>query len=87
MKTNKLVAYLSKDSYNRVLTYYDHAIHNHRGTSKTTFTNTVRKVIQDITTGSIETLFRIVDENGGFTIIPEMHLPFLTDRQRERASY
>ena len=23
------------------------------------------------------------DENGGFTIIPEMHLPFLTDRQRE----
>ena len=33
--------------------------------------------------GSIETLIRIVDENGGFTIIPEMHLPFLTDRQRE----
>ena len=27
--------------------------------------------------GSIETLIRIVDENGGFTIIPEMHLPFL----------
>ena len=25
--------------------------------------------------GSIETLIRIVDENGGFTIIPEMHLP------------
>ena len=33
--------------------------------------------------GSIETLIRIVDENGGFTIIPEMHLPFLSDRQRE----
>lgn len=33
--------------------------------------------------GSIETLIRIVDENGGFTIIPEMHLPFLTDKQRE----
>ena len=33
--------------------------------------------------GSIETLIRIVDENGGFTIIPEMHLPFLTDSQRE----
>ena len=27
--------------------------------------------------GSIETLIRIVDENGGYTIIPEMHLPFL----------
>lgn len=33
--------------------------------------------------GSIETLIRIVDENGGFTIIPEMHLPFLSERQRE----
>lgn len=33
--------------------------------------------------GSIETLIRIVDENGGFTIIPEMHLPLLTDKQRE----
>lgn len=33
--------------------------------------------------GSIETLIRIVDENGGYTIIPEMHLPFLSPRQRE----
>lgn len=33
--------------------------------------------------GSIETLIRIVDENGGYTIIPELHLPFLTDKQRE----
>lgn len=33
--------------------------------------------------GSIETLIRIVDENGGYTIIPEMHLPFLTEQQRE----
>lgn len=33
--------------------------------------------------GSIETLIRIVDLNGGFTIIPEMHLPFLTPEQRE----
>lgn len=32
--------------------------------------------------GSIETLIRIVDINGGFTIIPEMHLPFLTEEQR-----
>lgn len=30
--------------------------------------------------GSIDTLIRIVDENGGFTIIPEMHLPFLSDK-------
>lgn len=32
--------------------------------------------------GSIETLIRIVDENGGYAIIPEMHLPFLTEQQR-----
>lgn len=32
--------------------------------------------------GSIETLIRIVDENGGFTIISEMHLPFLSEEQR-----
>ncbi|MBQ8277259.1 MAG: LysR family transcriptional regulator [Bacteroidaceae bacterium] len=32
--------------------------------------------------GSIETLIRIVDLNGGFTIIPEMHLPMLTEAQR-----
>lgn len=33
--------------------------------------------------GSIETLIRIVDENGGYTIIPEMHLPFLSEIQRK----
>ncbi len=33
--------------------------------------------------GSITTLVHIVDENGGFSIIPEMHLPFLSDKQRE----
>ncbi len=33
--------------------------------------------------GNIETLVRVVDANGGFTIIPEMHLPLLSDAQRE----
>ncbi len=33
--------------------------------------------------GSIETLIRIIDENGGFTIIPKMPLPMLSDSQRE----
>ncbi len=33
--------------------------------------------------GSIETLIRIIDENGGYTIIPEMHLPFLCEKQRQ----
>lgn len=32
--------------------------------------------------GNIDTLIRIVDANGGYTIIPEMHLPMLTDSQR-----
>lgn len=34
--------------------------------------------------GNIDTLIRVVDTNGGFTIIPEMHLPLLTDRQRKQ---
>lgn len=33
--------------------------------------------------GSIETLIKIVDKNGGYTIIPELHLNFLTDKQKE----
>lgn len=32
--------------------------------------------------GNIETLIRIVDLNGGYTIIPEMHLPMLSEAQR-----
>lgn len=32
--------------------------------------------------GNIETLIRVVDANGGFTIIPEMHLPMLNETQR-----
>ncbi len=33
--------------------------------------------------GGIDTLVRIVDENGGFTIIPEMHIPMLSEKQRD----
>lgn len=33
--------------------------------------------------GSVETLVRVVDINGGFTIIPELHIPFLADGQRQ----
>lgn len=32
--------------------------------------------------GSIDTLVKIVDRNGGYTVIPELHLPFLTAQQR-----
>ena len=32
--------------------------------------------------GNIDTLIRIVDTNGGYTIIPEMHLPMLSEQQR-----
>ncbi|MCR5014168.1 MAG: LysR family transcriptional regulator [Bacteroidales bacterium] len=34
--------------------------------------------------GSIETLVRIVDENGGYTVIPELHIELLTEEQRAR---
>jgi LysR family transcriptional regulator, hydrogen peroxide-inducible genes activator len=33
--------------------------------------------------GSIETLIRIVEKNGGYSVIPELHLDFLTDAQRQ----
>ncbi len=33
--------------------------------------------------GSIETLVHIVDKNGGYTIIPELHLALLTDAQKQ----
>ncbi len=32
--------------------------------------------------GNIDTLIRIVDTNGGYTIIPEMHIPMLTEQQQ-----
>ena len=31
--------------------------------------------------GSIDTLVKIVDQNGGYSVIPELHLPFLSERQ------
>ena len=33
--------------------------------------------------GSIDTLIKIVDENGGYTVIPELHLPLLHDNQQQ----
>ena len=33
--------------------------------------------------GSIDTLIRIVDKNGGYSVIPELQLPYLTDDQRK----
>ena len=38
-------------------------------------------------TGSIETLKRMVDENNGATILPELALTDLTDKQREKLRY
>lgn len=32
--------------------------------------------------GSIDTLVKIVDVNGGYTIIPELHVEFLTEKQK-----
>lgn len=33
--------------------------------------------------GSIDTLIRIIDENGGYSVIPELHIPYLTEEQRK----
>lgn len=37
--------------------------------------------------GSIETLIRIVDNNGGYTLIPELHLSALTPEQKEHIRF
>ena len=34
--------------------------------------------------GSIDTLIRIVDKNGGYSVIPEMHIPLLTEKQQKQ---
>lgn len=34
--------------------------------------------------GCIDTLIKIVDENGGYTVIPELHLPLLYEEQQRR---
>lgn len=34
--------------------------------------------------GSIDTLVKIVDENGGYTIIPELHVSLLSEQQKKR---
>ena len=32
--------------------------------------------------GSIDNLIRIVDKNGGYSVIPELHIPFLNEKQK-----
>lgn len=34
--------------------------------------------------GSIDTLIRIVDKNGGYSVIPELHIPYLTPEQQKK---
>lgn len=41
----------------------------------------VRQAVYE--SGSVETLVRIVDENGGYAIIPELHVPLLGESQRK----
>ena len=43
--------------------------------------NTCRNAVYEA--GSIETLLRVVDENGGYSIIPELHIPLLSQEQRK----
>ena len=38
---------------------------------------------QTFEAGSIDTLIRIVDKNGGYSVIPELHLSFLTEEQKK----
>lgn len=42
--------------------------------------NGIRQAVYEA--GSVETLIRIVDENGGYAIIPELHVPLLCKNQQ-----
>lgn len=46
------------------------------------FCHNRRRTSTEYQAGSIDTLVRIVDTNGGYTVIPEMHTAFLTEGQR-----
>ncbi|PCH77141.1 MAG: LysR family transcriptional regulator [Flavobacteriaceae bacterium] len=39
---------------------------------------------QTFEAGSIETLIRIVDKNGGYSVIPELHISLLSDAQKKK---
>lgn len=47
------------------------------------FCNTDKPYNHIYEAGSIETLIRIVEKNGGYTVIPELHVKGLTDAQRQ----
>ena len=46
------------------------------------FCHSRRRTRTEYQAGSIDTLVRIVDTNGGYTVIPELHAVFLTEEQR-----
>lgn len=46
-----------------------------------------RESMQVYEAGSIETLIRVVDKNGGYTLIPELHLDSLTPQQKRNIRF
>ena len=42
-----------------------------------------KKNVSSYEAGSIDTLVKVVDANGGFTIIPELHIDFLSQEQKQ----
>lgn len=48
-----------------------------------TFCNSNSKTLFSYEAGSIETLIKIVDENGGYTVIPELHVDMLSEKQKK----
>ena len=91
--TEKFMVYLSADCWRKLPVFHPENLEHERmwimrdaqclRDSAFSFCKARTKGRRVYEAGSIDTLVRIVDENGGFTIIPQMHLPFLTDEQRE----
>ena len=42
----------------------------------------LERKLSDTVVASVDTLIKIVDENGGYTVIPELHLPLLHEAQQ-----
>ena len=84
----KFVAYFSasyfdKDMPLRATTTLEHYLGIKRGMfgySVFIFVYNIIKIRN--TSGSIDTLVKIVDKNGGYSVIPELHIEFLNEEQR-----
>lgn len=91
--TERFYVYLSKDCHRKLTVFRpDELEHEHLWVMKEvqclresafSFCKATAGKRHVYEAGNIDTLIRIVDANGGYTIIPEMHLPMLSEPQKQ----